>query len=502
MKKIFGWLICLFIVLFLAMPISALCQDSSDGIIDSPPAEKEKKKEPVVTAPKYPLVEILATVDRLKFVGEQNIVLKVEIAFYQQINPFWEELAKINFSPFRLEKIILGERKIFDREKELTRDYREVIFLLSLPADSKCGPYVIPSFSLGYSYFQGKSEIKGATKSKAIKVEKVPILAAVALAKDAITIGEKNIVRLTIWRENHIFILNYKLEGQRTATLQDLSGEGFERWMKSLEVRNQKITDFDKPDFPGFKMLDKKSWTKQQGSVIMEVFEYRFAFYELGGKEFPLPQFHIWYLSKSQEDKTQKPKEIVTSPLAVQINSVVRPGRKTLEWLKPPEPNRKNNIYYFGYGPMALGGLLFLIFGTSILLGIIRGWRKCDVSVEIEFPQEIRSRILLLKGSLTTERKNLIQARSEIFKLLGNISGIPANHAVVKTTSQMLTLLEQKGFSENSLQELKTCLSSVDTIIQDNENGTDIEMRRIINRIMAISEISRACKKRKKFLIF
>ena len=374
--------------------------------------------------------------------------------------------------------------------------------MLSLPVDSKCGSYAIPAFSLNYSYFQGKSEIKGATKSKAIKVEKVPILVTIAMAKDAITIGENNTIRLTIWREKFIHLLNQKLKSQ-TGEPQVLEDEGFQRWLKSLEVRNQKITDFNKPDFPGFKMLDKKSWTKQQGSIVMEIFEYRFAFYELGGKEFPLPKFHIWYLNKSQEEKTQKPKEIVTPSLVTQINLVTRPGRKTLEWLKPPEPNRKNNIYYFGYGPMALGGLLFLIFGANILLGIIRGRNKCDVFTEIcEFPQEIRSRILSLKESLTAERKNLIQARSEIFKLLGSISGIPANHAVAKTTLQMLTLLEQKGFSENSLRELKTCLSSVDTIIQENENGADIEMRRIINHIMAISEISRACKKKKKFLIF
>ncbi len=475
MKKIFGWLICLFIGLSLTIPMSGLCQN--------------------------PLVEILTAVDRLKFVGEQNIVLKTEIAFYQQVNPFWEELAKINFSPFRLEKIILGERKIFDREKELTRDCREVTFLLSLPVDSKCGSYAIPAFSLNYSYFQGKSEIKGATKSKAIKVEKVPILVTIAMAKDAITIGEKNTIRLTIWREKFIHFLNQKLKSQ-TGESQVPEDEGFRRWLKSLEVRNQKITDFDKPDFPGFKILDKKSWTKQQGSIVMEIFEYRFAFYELGGKEFPLPKFHIWYLNKSQEDKTQKPKEIVTPPLVTQINLVVRPGRKTVEWLKPPEPNRKNNIYYFGYGPMALGGIFFLIFATNITVSYFRSRKKKVDSIDIsEFPCVIKARILSLKES-AFEQKLPIKIRNEIFRLLGNIIGIPVNISVAKTTSQILHDLEQKQFSEKSCRELKSCLTILEKIIQDSACQDTSEMRRIINHIMAVSEISRACKKRKKFLIF
>ncbi len=475
MKKIFGLLIFLFIGISIAIPISGLCQNP---------------------------VEILAAIDRAKFVGEQNIVLKAEIVFYQQVNPFWEELTKVNFSPFKLEKTILGERKIFDREKELTRDCREVTFLLSLPASSVYGHYTIPSFSLGYSYFQGKREIKGAAKSKVIKVEKVPILVTIAVAKDTITIGEHNTIRLTVWREKFINLLNQELKSQAKEP-QVIEDEGFQRWLKSLEARNQKITDFNKLDFPNFKILDKKSWVKLQGSVIMEIFEYRFAFYELGGKEFLLPKFHIWYLNKSQEDKTQKPKEIVTPPLAMQINLVVRPGRKTLEWLKSPEPNRKNNIYYFGYGPMALGGIFFLVFAAGITISFFRSRKKkVDSSIVSESPCEIKNRILSLNESLTTERGSLIQVRNEIFKLFGSISEIPANQAAAKTTSQMLTILEQKGFSENSRKVLKSTLSAIDELIQTHQNGQPSEMPRIINIILSIPEIGRACKKRKRFLIF
>ncbi|MDP1629530.1 MAG: hypothetical protein Q8L57_02825, partial [bacterium] len=347
-------------------------RDDSNSPSPPPPINQETKPAPVVIAPKHPPVEILATADRIKFVGGQNIVLKTEVVFYQQINPFWEEIAKIDFSPFRVEKVILGERKIFDKEKDLARDFREITFLLSLPISSGCGSYSIPSFSLNYSYFnKEKKEFRGATKSKAIQVEKVPILVTFEIDKDVVTIGEVNTFRLTIWREKFIRILNQELKNQN-GQAPNLEKEGFQRWLKSLEVRNQKITNFNKPDFPNFKILAKDFRIEVQDQIVKEKLEYRFAFYELGGKEFKTPSFHIWYLDGSQEEKIQKPKEIIVPPLAVQVNLVVRKARQSLEELKSPKPSQKNNLYYFGYGPLAFGGIFILIFTISALIKYLR----------------------------------------------------------------------------------------------------------------------------------
>ncbi len=447
-------------------------------------------------------VEIFVEADRLEFIGEQNIALKANIVFNQQINPFWEELQKLDFSPFKIKKMTLGERKMFDQKKDLSRDFRQATFLLSLPLSFKHGNYSIPSFALNYSYFSGKNEIKETAKSKPIKVKKAQIIVTRSLEKDVVDIGDISIIRLIIWRENNIFILNRKLENLPTATPKDLSGEEFQRWTRSLEVRGQKITNFSKPEFPGFKVLIKKDLHEGSGSVIKETTEYQISFYDLPGKEFLIPPFHIWYFYSGDPKLT--PKEIITSPLPIRVNSIINPRRQSIERLKPPEIISKNNIYYFGYAPFALGGILFLISGTLIALSAIRNRRECDVSAEIcEMPSEVYSHILSLKESQSFERTTIVKTRNEIFKMLGSILKISAMQSVAKTTNQMISLLTQSGFSGNSIKELKTLLSELDALIQTHQTGQDTsEAKRIISRVLAIPEISKACKKRKKFIIF
>ena len=458
---------------------------------------------PAVISAEQPPVEILVMADRLKFVGEQNIVLRAAVVFYQQINPFWEELLKKDFSPFAVGKVIIGERKIFDRDKDLARDYREVTFLLSLPASAKCGIYSIPSFSLIYSDFREKKEIRSTAKSKAIKVEKVPILVTYEMDKDVINIGDVNNIRLTIWRENYIRVLNYELKRQLNDA-SNLEKEGFERWLKSLEVRGQKITDLNKPDFANFKVLAKSSAAEIQGLIAKEVFEYRFSFYELGGKEFKIPGFHIWYLDEFQGGHAKQPKEITTSSLAAQVNLVVRPGRRSIEGLKSTEPTSKYNLYYFGYAPLALGGICFLIFAGSILVSCFRPRRKSAGAKEpCESLTDVSKRLLALREPEIISPGMIIRIRNEFFKLLGIIVGLSKNQALAQTTSEMLNLFKKAGFSEDVIRDLEACMKFLDKSISSFEAEKSFsEVWKQIDGVLSQSEISRRFKGKKRFLFF
>ncbi len=459
---------------------------------------------PAVIYAEQPPVEIMAMVDRAKFVGEQNIVLRAAVVFYQQINPFWEELLKKDFSPFAVGKVIIGERKIFDRDKDLARDYREVTFLLSLPASAKCGTYSIPSFSFGYSYFTGeKKEIRATAKSKAIKVEKVPILVTYEMDKDVINIGDVNNIRLTIWRENYIRVLNYELKRQPNDA-SNLEKEGFERWLKSLEVRGQKITDLNKPDFANFKVLAKDPATEIHGSIIKEIFEYRISFYELGGKEFKIPGFHIWYLDEFQEGHAKQPKEITTPSLVVQVNLVVRPDRRSIEGLKSTEPTSKYNLYYFGYAPLVLGGICFLIFAGSILISCFRLRQKSAGAKEpCESLADVRKRLLAFREPEIINPGTMIRIRNEFFKLLGRIVGLSKNQALAQTTSEMLNLFKKAGFSEDVIRDLEACMKFLDKSISLFESEKSFsEAWKQIDGVLSQSEISRRFKGKKRFLFF
>ncbi len=455
--------------------------------------------------PKGPLVEIQVVSDRAQFIGEQNIILKAFVIFHQYVNPFWEEITKIDFSPFRVEKAIIGERKMFDRDKDLSRDFREITFLLSLPASSACGQYTIPSFSLGYSYFKEKKEIREAVKSEPFVLSKAPILISYELEKDVVTIGEVNTFRLSIWREKYIQILNYELKNQNGGAV-NLEREEFERWLKSLETRGQKISDLNRPSFPNFKILAKKSWSEAQGRISKEVFEYRFSFYELGGKEFPTPDFHIWYLDRSQEEKSQKPKEIIVPPLAVHVNLMVREGRQLAEGLKPTQPTREKGLYYLGYGPLALGGLGFLLFVIIVSASYFRPQRKSvDLAAATESIFDVRQRLLrLLKPNITDiDRQVFIKTRNEFFKLLAVVLQIPTQTSSAKTSSEILTLFAQRRFSENFRENLKITLKLLDTLIQTGPPFRNFDkICAQINVVLSAPEIAPYFKKRKKFIIF
>ncbi len=460
-------------------------------------------------------VEITARADKQNFVGGQNIVLQLHVVFPQGASPFWEELMKLDLSPWKIEKTILGERKIFDRDKELSRDLREITFLLSLPPSSVCGSYTIPKISLGYSYFKGKTETKGNATSKPIQVQKVPILVNCSLDKDIATIGENNVFRLTILREKHIKILNYELKNLSATNSSDpenIKNEGLVRWLKSLEVREQKITDLGKTDFTPFKILAKNSNVENQGQIAKEVFEYRFAFYELGGKEFKIPSFHIWYLDEARDEKLRAPKEIVTPPQSVWINLLVRPDRQSLEGLKPAALRPKENFLaanpsVFGYASL-VGLMLFGYLAITAVRETRRKKTKTANQAETCQPvYEAQEWLVSLKGSKTMDRETLIKTRNEFFKVLGNFAGISPNTAPAKTSTALITALIEtmktngKFFGEWILN-LKNCLRLLDESILEYKADTDMSaIPTSIEKILSSSEIG-GKKPKKKFLIF
>jgi len=445
-------------------------------------------------------VEIFVKVDRTEFIGQQDIVLKADIVFFQQANPFWERLKEISFSPFEIQKIVFDERRVFEQGKDLTRDFREVTFLLSLPASNKCGVYTIPSFALGYSYFEGKGEIKEEAKSTAIKVEKVPFLVIAETEKDVMTIGEINTTRLTVWREKYIRVLNYELKSAGDTV--DISKEGFRRWLKSLEVRDKKITDLNNPSFEGFKILSSPKWSEfESENILKEIIEYRFSFYDHVPLETSIPDFHLWYLDESK--KEERPKEVVISPQYILINSLLSPRRRSVEDLKLLEASSLNSLYYFAYGSLVFGGIGFLLFAGSVFAGLSRPSPKsAEIEEPIESFSEVRGKLLALKESTVVNREIFVCLRNELCKLLGIMVGIPARQSLAKTSSQMVDLMKQAGLSEDFVSELKFCLETLERSIYFSKFGKNFsEVWEKVDALLSRPEL--LCRSgKKKFLIF
>lgn len=408
-----------------------------------------KSASPPIEAPekKISLFEIGTTVDRELFVSGEGVVLKVMVVFSRQLTPFWEDLKEIDFSPFKVEKMILGERKTFDRSKETIRDAREIIFFLSLPSSFAYGEYTIPSFVLRYSYFEGKEEKKRSGSSgRNIVLKKVPVLARVFLEKDAIVVGEINTIRLQISRENGFKILNHEIKTMEPGEDEDVGTSDIKRWIKSLEVHDKKITDLENPTLGAFKLLRSRFWTVKHSLVITEFYEYRFAFYDMGGSKVELPGFNIWYLDISSGEKKnlQEPKEIATAPLDVLVNSSIREGRENIEWIKDILPlSGIYGVYLSGYLPLGLGAVLIIF----LIFCLVRGTRlKDSADVHVDPNEEPLDRVFeRLKTFLSSAFDKLtieilISVRKDVAKLLSRAAGISDEFGAAKTFSDFSAL--------------------------------------------------------------
>lgn len=464
------------------------------------PTAPEQKKEPQIAVPKPPAVEIAAITDRREFVGNQHILLKILVVFPQNATPFWEELKKLELAPFRIEAINLGERKIFDKDKDLNRDLREATVMLSLPASLPCGKYTIPEIKIGYSYFVDKKEVRKTARTKPIEVEKVPILVTFSVEKDVVPIGDINTFQLTIWREEYIRILNYELSDDTRE-----KDEGFVRWMKSLEVRGQQITNLEKPSFPNFRIIKKRLVTENYNGIQKEIFEYRFAFYELGGKEFKTPSLHIWYLDAKKEQ--QKPAEIIIPGQPIKVNLVVRPGREELEGLKSSE-SRSSKHFLSGsvfYKYITYAG--FILLGTCLVIAIKRSWKpkqktECLAPETHRSVQELKENLLKL-GAATPSQEIMKSARNSLAQILGHLLQLPVETTLSKSKTAIMQLLEKK-FPENQnwLRETSSCLELLEKAIQDCDSGTDLAaINAKLEKILSAPQIIAECGK-KKFSIF
>ncbi|MFN3467795.1 MAG: hypothetical protein ACK4WF_08865, partial [Candidatus Brocadiales bacterium] len=97
----------------------------------APGLEKPAVEVPTTERP----VEIWVFPSTQRLVTGKTLLLTVQVIWRLGINVVLEDLEKVDLSPFKVEKVTVGERQIFENE----RDFRVVQYLLSLPEGAKEG---------------------------------------------------------------------------------------------------------------------------------------------------------------------------------------------------------------------------------------------------------------------------------------------------------------------------------------------------------------------------
>ena len=150
--------------------------------------------------------ELWLFVEDYRFVTGKMIHLTLQLIWKLGVSVDVEEFNTVDLSPFRIEKVTVGERQIFNNDS----DFSVITYILSLPDDAEMGIYTVPAFFISYTDEANKSSGRVQTSSMALK--KVPILVETELDRDVIAIGDTLKYTLTIWHEKYVQILEKNMK--------------------------------------------------------------------------------------------------------------------------------------------------------------------------------------------------------------------------------------------------------------------------------------------------
>ncbi|HHT9129241.1 MAG TPA: hypothetical protein ACFYEC_00060 [Candidatus Brocadiaceae bacterium] len=430
--------------------------------------EQPQIQEPTETGQELTLtgqpLEIWTFINDYRVITGKTLYLTVQVMWKLGVTVNLEGVDKIDFSPFRIEGVTIGERQIFDNE----HDYIVITYALSLPSDLKEGIYSIPSFSLSYKNEVDQTE--GKTASAPVAIKKVSILVEEKVDKDVITIGDRVNYTLTIRHERNVKLL----------------------W-----------ENIKKLNFSPFEIAKRDIEKRTEGNIEKVAINYTLSLYELGGKKKTpeIPSVTILYYrepdSQSSAAKADtshiETKEVKTVPIPIIINSLLKAVDVPLEGLKGPMYYSKKDIFLKGYLMMGIGVVLLFFVGVTALRPLAGRLATVSSKPTGETPKIALERLknVITSFQFTNEdpvnRKNIHDINKALRIYLGMIIGISTETAQSATTANFLNYDSQKQLSKETLTITAKALKQLDTLIF----GKHIKKETVDNVMQKIEEIIR-----------
>ncbi|HHT9119758.1 MAG TPA: hypothetical protein ACFYD3_04330 [Candidatus Hypogeohydataceae bacterium YC41] len=420
------------------------------GSLPAPGMEKPVTEVPTTERP----VEIWVFPSTQRLVTGKDLLLTVQVIWRLGINVVIEELEKVDMSPFKMEKVTIGERQIFENE----RDFRIVQYILSLPERAKEGEYIIPSFAISYSDEVEKRT--GRASSSPVVVRKVPILAQAHVDRDVIETGDIIRYSLTILHEKDTEVL-----------------------LKNIE----------RPNFEPFTLLSINHRKVQTPHLQKTIIDYALSIYELGGeKKYEIPELSIYYYKTGQTKKgVIETKEIRTPAIPIIINKLLKTVDVPLEGVKGPVTYRRAALFAHSYVPISFGiTLLLLLFGQA-------GFRRIRESLfppqetPVETPELARAQLKSLLSAIQSS-DNLEDMRQDLEGLdkalryyLGSLAGLSRERSLSLSSAQLLEILPPELSSG-----AKGVLGNLDRMIF----GGRVEKKKIEEVFICIEELLKNSK--------
>lgn len=399
--------------------------------------QQEEKEKLEISEP----VELWTFVENYRFVSGKMIHLTVQLLWKLGISVNTDQFKEVNLSPFKVEDVTIGEREIFNND----RDYQLVTFMLSLPEELEEGVYTIPSFTIPYK--DEANDAVGEAKTSPVAMKKVPIMIEAAVDKDVVNLGDRVRYQLTIFHERYLEILKENLQ---------------------------------RCNIDPFTLLDCKYEAEVDGRLQKLIVDYEISVYDLAEEEnmLEIPSFPILYYKKTEESLGQEEGETlfetqqINAPaVPILINSVLKKIDVPLESIKGIEPYPQRIISLRGHLPVIFGGIIIIFLGVLEVRKY--GGRISRIVKEkvAESPMVHAERLEALVEGFSFEaeenelRKTVINTGRALRVFLGSLVEVPADQALSFTTTKMIKVLRSKMLANILIESASHAMKSFDVAI-------------------------------------
>jgi len=378
-----------------------------------------------------------------------------------------EQFNTVDLSPFKIEKVTVGERQIFNNDS----DFSVITYILSLPDDAEMGIYTVPAFLISYTDEANKSSGQVQTSSMALK--KVPILVETELDRDVIAIGDTLKYKLTIWHEKYVQIL--------------------EENMKQLN-----LSPFDLRDF----RINEEA----EGKLKKTTIEYELSIYELPDKaeNFEIPSMPVLYcdkreasVSQGEDGKSPVTKRIGTPAIPVLINSLLKKIDVPLERAKGPLVYSKKDIWLRSHLPVIMGVVIMIALGANEIKKFIYRMSAIIRERMAMSPLAHAERLEKLIADFDSEvgddelRQSIVNIDCALRGFLGALKEIPRSIVRSVTTAKLIDIIRDKKMVEDIVGAAGNVLKSFDCMIFGDTNRDKIK-----KAMDGVQEILKEAKRR------
>ncbi len=412
-------------------------------------------------------VELWLFVENYRFITGKMIHLTLQMVWKLGVSVNVELFKEVDLSPFKIEKVTVGERQIFNNDS----DFCVITYILSLPDDAEEKVYTVPVFSIPYKDEANKTS--GHVQTSPMALKKVPIMVETELDRDIIDIGDRLKYKLIIWHEKYVHILKENMEG--------------------LNLNPFKLMNFGINE-------------EVEGKLRKTTVEYELSIYDVPGQSenFEIPSLPVLYSINREGDakvkegeKTAATQKISASAIPVLINSLLKRIDVPLEGLKGPLMYSQKDKCLRSHLPIILGFVIIVALGANEIRKLVYRLSEAIKERMARSPLAHAERLEKLIADYNSDadgddlRQSVVKIDCSSRAFLGSLVEVPGEVVRSVTAAKLIDIVRGKELSGKIVDCAGNALKSFDSVIFG-----DIDKDEIKKAMDGVQEILKEAKKR------